>query len=115
MWKVDAHTSNKNAPSNIKAYSKNLKSEAALLPLCRRKGGEDVSSYSILTSVLDGVSGQRQARSRFIARNGPPVPIVQEAGCASELVWTQRLEEKYFASAGDRTPAFQSVIRHYTD
>jgi hypothetical protein len=27
---------------------------------------------------------------------GPPVPIVQEAGWASEPVWTQRLEEKYF-------------------
>jgi hypothetical protein len=26
---------------------------------------------------------------------GPPVPIVQEAGWASEQVWTQRLEEKF--------------------
>jgi hypothetical protein len=34
---------------------------------------------------------------------GPPVPIVQEAGWASEPVWTQRIEEKSFASAGDRT------------
>jgi len=30
------------------------------------------------------------------------VRIVQEAGWASELVWTQRLEEISFASAGDR-------------
>jgi hypothetical protein len=30
---------------------------------------------------------------------GPPVPIVQEAGWAPEPVWTQRLEEKSFASA----------------
>jgi hypothetical protein len=29
--------------------------------------------------------------------------------------WTQRLEEKFFASAGDRTPVVQSVVRHYTD
>jgi hypothetical protein len=35
---------------------------------------------------------------------GPPVPIVQEAGWAPEPVWTQRLEEKSFAPAGDRTP-----------
>jgi hypothetical protein len=35
---------------------------------------------------------------------GPPVPIVQEAGWASEPVWTQRLQEKSFALAGDRTP-----------
>jgi hypothetical protein len=35
---------------------------------------------------------------------GPTVPIVQEAGWAPEPVWTQRLLEKSFASAGDRTP-----------
>jgi hypothetical protein len=34
---------------------------------------------------------------------------------ASELVWTQRLEEKLFASARDRTPVVQSVVCHYTD
>jgi hypothetical protein len=39
---------------------------------------------------------------------GPPVPIVQEAGWAPEPVWTQRLEEKSFASAGDRTAIAQS-------
>jgi hypothetical protein len=31
---------------------------------------------------------------------GPPVPIVQEAGWASEPVWTQRLEEKFFVLPG---------------
>jgi hypothetical protein len=41
-------------------------------------------------------------------RKGPPVPIVQEAGWAPEPVWTQRLEEKSSASAGDRTPIAQS-------
>jgi hypothetical protein len=45
----------------------------------------------------------------------PPVPIVQEAGWAPEPVWTRRLEEKCSASVGDRTPAVQSVVRHYTD
>jgi hypothetical protein len=29
---------------------------------------------------------------RFTPGKGPPVPIVQEAGWASELVWIQRLE-----------------------
>jgi hypothetical protein len=33
---------------------------------------------------------------------------------ASELVWTERLEEKFLASAEDRTPA-QSFVRHYTE
>jgi hypothetical protein len=45
---------------------------------------------------------------------GPPVPIVQEAEWASESVSTQRLEEKSFAPAGDRTPVVQPVVRHYT-
>jgi hypothetical protein len=39
---------------------------------------------------------------------GPPVPIVQEAGWATEPVWTQRLEEKSFASAGYRTSIARS-------
>jgi hypothetical protein len=46
---------------------------------------------------------------------GSPVPIVQEAGWAPELVWTQRPEEKSSASVGDRTRVVQSVVRHYTD
>jgi hypothetical protein len=45
----------------------------------------------------------------------PPVPLGQEAGWASELVWTQRLEEKSVSSAGGRTQVVQSVVSHYTD
>jgi hypothetical protein len=36
-------------------------------------------------------------------------------GRSQELVWTQRLEEKSSASAGDRTPVVQSLVRQYTD
>jgi hypothetical protein len=46
---------------------------------------------------------------------GPSVTIVQEAGRFSELVWTQKLEEKSFPSARDRTPVVQSVVGHYAD
>jgi hypothetical protein len=42
-----------------------------------------------------GVSGQRHAPAATPGK-GPPVPIVQEAGWAPELIWTQRLEEKSF-------------------
>jgi hypothetical protein len=49
---------------------------------------------------------------------GHPVPIVQEAGWATEPVWTQRLEKKSFRlcrwSNLDR-PVVQPVARHYTD
>jgi hypothetical protein len=41
---------------------------------------------------------------------GPAVPIVQEAGWAPEPVWTQSLEEKSSAPAGDRTPIARSVV-----
>jgi hypothetical protein len=63
-----------------------------------------------------GVSGQLHAPAALLPPGkGPPVPIVQEAGWAPELVWTQRLEEKSFASAGDPDrPVVQPVVRHYT-
>jgi hypothetical protein len=76
------------------------------------------SSYSLLTSAQDGVSGQRHAAAALYPwGKGPPVPIVQEAGWASEQVWAQRLEEKSFASAsasasaGQRSPIVESVVR----
>jgi hypothetical protein len=43
------------------------------------------------------------------------VPTGQEAGWARELVWTQRLEEKSFAPARDRTSIARSVARQNTD
>jgi hypothetical protein len=80
------------------------------------KGERKYSSYSCLTSALDGDewSASRPGCS-LPPRKGPTIPIVQEAGWASELVWTQRLEEISFAYAEDRTPVVQSVVRHYTD
>jgi hypothetical protein len=69
------------------------------------------SSYSFLTSALDGVSGQRHAPAALYTRDRTPAPIGWEAGCASELVWTQRLDDKSFSSTGDRTPVAQSVGR----
>jgi hypothetical protein len=62
-----------------------------------------------------GVSGQHHAPAALYPAEGPPVPIGQEAGWASEPVWMQRLEEKSSASVGDRTPVVQPVVRHYTD
>jgi hypothetical protein len=51
-----------------------------------------------------GVSGQRHASVALNPRGkDPPVPIVHEAGWDPEPVWRQRLEEKSFALAGDRT------------
>jgi hypothetical protein len=66
-----------------------------MLPPCRQRGGECCSS--LLTLALDGVEWS-------VLRPGCTLPLGKEpveAGWASELVWTQRLEEKSFAFAGD--------------
>jgi hypothetical protein len=79
-------------------------------------GDRRYSSYSFVTSALEGGewSASRPGRALLPGKE-PPVPTVQEAGWAPEPVWTQRLEEKFSASVGDRTPAVQSVVRHRID
>jgi hypothetical protein len=60
----------------------------------------------LLVVIMVKVKGKAvplHAMEALGGRGGPPTPIVQEAGWAPEPVWTQRLEEKSFASAGDRT------------
>jgi hypothetical protein len=72
-------------------------------------------SYSYLTSALDGGEGSASRPGRALPlRKGPPVPIGQEAGWASEPVWTQGLEEKSSAPVEDRTSIVQPVVRHCT-
>jgi hypothetical protein len=67
------------------------------------------SSYSFTTSALDGGEWLASCPGRFLLPGkGPPVPIGQEAGWAPELVCTQRLEENYLTSAGDRTTIARS-------
>jgi hypothetical protein len=72
-------------------------------------GGRGGSSYSFLTSALDGGEWSASRPGRAIPPGkGPPVHIGQEAGWAPEPVWMQRLEEISSASVGDRTPVVQS-------
>jgi hypothetical protein len=91
----------------------NKQSKLSLYRYAFAKGDRKYSSCTHLTLALDVVSGQRYAPAAVTPGNELPVPIVQRAGWASELVWTQRLEENFFA--GDRTLAVQSAVRHYTD
>jgi hypothetical protein len=69
-------------------------------------GERRYSSYSFTTSALDRVEWSASRPGRAL----PPGkgPILQEAGWAPEPVWTQRIEEKSFAPAGDRTPIARS-------
>jgi hypothetical protein len=57
-------------------------------------GESKYSSYSFLTSELDGVSGQRHAPAALYPRGKDPR--------------IQRIEEKSFASAGNRNPIARS-------
>jgi hypothetical protein len=64
-----------------------------------------------------GVSGQCHALTTLYSQGKEPqYPLDKRlGGPLSELVCTQRLEEKSFATAGDRTSVTQSIVRHYTD
>jgi hypothetical protein len=94
-----------------------LTNKAVPLHAMEAHGGERrYSSYSYLTSALDGGEWSESRPGRaLLPGKGPPVPIVQETGWAPEPVWTQRLEEKSSVSVGDRIPVVQSVVSHYTD
>jgi hypothetical protein len=89
--------------------SKKVKVKQSRYTPWRRLGGEEYSSYSFTTSALDGGEWSVSRPGRALPpEKGPAVPIVQEAGWAPEPVWTQRLQEKSFAPAGDRTPIVRS-------
>jgi hypothetical protein len=80
-----------------------VKSKAVPLRHAGAKGRGNFSFYLLLTSVGSEWSASRPGRA-FPTGKGSSVPIGWEAAWASELFWTQRLEEKFFASAGDRMP-----------
>jgi hypothetical protein len=68
------------------------------------------SSYSFLTSALDGVSGQRHAPAAIYSRERTPDThwIGGWVGLRPSLDTEAR--EKSFASAGDRNLVVQSVV-----
>jgi hypothetical protein len=75
----------------------------------RRLGERRYSSYSFTTSALDGGEWSASRPDRALPPGkGPPVPTGEEAGWAPEPVWTQTIEEKFFAPVGDRTPIARS-------
>jgi hypothetical protein len=98
-----------------------LKAKAVPLHATQAIGERRYSSYSFLTSTLDGgeLSASRPVCDLPTGK-GPPVPIVQEAGWAPEPVWTQRLEGKPFCLCrGSKLDCLvvwvSRVASHYTD
>jgi hypothetical protein len=63
-------------------------------------------SFSFLISALDwGEWSASRLAALYPPEKGPPrYPLGRRLGGPQDMVWTQRLEEKSFASAGDRTP-----------
>jgi hypothetical protein len=70
--------------------------------------GEEYSSYSFLTSAVDGVSWQRHAPAALYPWESTPVPT----GLGGPRSWSGRrgYREKSFKCAGYRTPVLQSVV-----
>jgi hypothetical protein len=96
-------------------YWDNNASKAVPIPPCSGQGGEELRLLLILDLCTRWVEWSASCPGRALPSGKHAVPIVQEAGWASEMVSTQRLEEKSFASAGNRTPFAQSVVSDYTD
>jgi len=71
-------------------------------------------SYSFLTSALNEVSGQRHAPTALYSRGKDHGTHWVGDWWVSELLWTQRLKEKYFACPGDPTLIVQPAVTHYT-
>jgi hypothetical protein len=70
-------------------------------------GERRYSSYSFLTSALDGGKWSASRLGRALAPGEVlPVPTVQEAGWAPEPVWIQRLEEKSFRLCWGSNPDY---------
>jgi hypothetical protein len=94
---------------NTAVITENNQKAVLLYAMMALRGRGDLAvslslSLSLLTSALDRGEWPASRPCRALPRGKTPVPIVQEAGWVLEPVWTQRLEEKFFVPAGDRTP-----------
>jgi hypothetical protein len=90
------------------------KSKAVPLHTMEALGGRGDIAPTLGTRWGDW-SASRPGRALTPGERTPVTHWTGETGWVSEQVWTQRLEEKSFAPAGDPTPIARSVVRHCTD
>jgi hypothetical protein len=60
------------------------------------------------------MSGQLHVLAVLPQGKETSVPIVYEAGCATEAAWKLWSTEKYLSPAGNRTPVVEPVACRYT-
>jgi hypothetical protein len=100
----------------IRPLGRRRLSESKALPLrhAGAKGERKYNSYSFLTSVLEGMSGQRHTTAPLYRWDTAPVThwiggwVGFRAGLDTEA------RGKYFSSTGDHAPVAQSEARRYT-
>jgi hypothetical protein len=88
---------------NTMLFKFNIHFKAVLLHAMKALGGRGgIAPTHSWPRHYMWMSGQRRAPAALLPPGkGPPVPTGQKAGWAPDPVWTQRLEEKLFASARD--------------
>jgi hypothetical protein len=92
------------------------KSKAVPLHAMQALGGGRYSSYSFPFSAVDRGKWSASLPVRALPPGkGPPVPIVQEAGWASEPVWTQRKNPLPLPGTEPWSPVVQPVAKHCSD
>jgi hypothetical protein len=78
---------------------------------CSRQVGEEVQLLILDLNTRWGMWSTSRPGRALHQGKGPPVPI----GWPSELVWTERLQEKILYLCRGSNPVFQSVVTHYSD
>jgi hypothetical protein len=79
------------------------------------KMGRRYSSYSFLTWILDGVSGQRHAPASLYPRELTPGTNCTGGWVGLRARLDTEARETILCFSRDRTPVVKSVVRHYTD
>jgi hypothetical protein len=71
--------------------------------------------YFTILDIYVKLSGQFHGPAASLSAKEPPVSIGRDFGFAPQLVWMLRSGQNSHSSAGNKTPAVQSVDHRYAD